>query len=182
MDRRRGFRRLRADRMEVSAMRLLSAPQTQVQMSRDGKTPRALWWRGQRLCVLAVEARRRELDGAGERLRIRTSIGVMELAWDRRRGWRVIAVPWWLCLPSWLATPALNVPRFRLPPQARRPSFPSTATISSSVSVRPNREEALPGWAWIRRAALDVAAGLRAFAEGRLPGGRGPYPHPVGRS
>lgn len=163
-------------------MRLLSALQTQVQMNYDGKTPRALWWRGQRLRVLAVEARRRAFDGVGERLRIRTSVGVMELVWDRRRGWCVAAAPWWLCLPAWLATPTLNVPRFRLPPQARRPSFSSTATISPSASVRPNREEALPGWAWIRRAALDVAADLRAFAGGRLPGGRGPYPHPVGRS
>lgn len=163
-------------------MRLLNAPQAPVQMSDDGKTPRALWWRGRRLRVLAVEARRREHDDAGERLRIRASVGVMELAWDRRRGWRVTAAPWWLCLPSWLATPAPHAPRFPLPPQARRPSLSSPATISSSASVRPNREKALPGWDWIRRATLDVVADLKAFVGDHLPGGRGPYPHLVGRS
>ncbi|NOZ26491.1 MAG: hypothetical protein GXP39_00370 [Chloroflexi bacterium] len=82
--------------------------------------PAAIWWRKDRLPVIAIEARGRARPHGGEWFDVRTPVGRMRLLHHPRRGWLVTAVPWWLLLPAWLVRPARADRRFELPWRARR--------------------------------------------------------------
>ncbi|HEY66482.1 MAG TPA: hypothetical protein G4O02_18175 [Caldilineae bacterium] len=101
-------------------MRLLKAIPVRVRQRAGLAEPATIWWREDRLPVIAVEARGRIGATGAEWFIVRTSVGKLRLLHRPERGWFVTAAPWWLLLPSWLIRPAQSERRFDLPWQARR--------------------------------------------------------------
>ena len=162
-----------------------------VQKRSQCDVPVAVWWREDRLPVIALEARGRTWPPGSEWFVVRTPVGALRLARDHGDRWTVTAAPWWLWLPSWLARPAEPQRRFAVSWRARRGE---TSWVHHRWGVSEQRRDHVEVIVGRMRAtvmavgrhAMSVAARLWGAAQsggaGRSGGGRARFLRPFARS